>query len=318
MDRNDSPAGENRTPFKRRGSHKDMLAHLSNCIRGVDKENMMSSAEKHFVGSDDFEKASGRFGTPDSIVAKAQDLSPRKTTCDKKKELSESPAHCWRIDSSAKRERRFGHTPASIFHDSTEKKPTFVDYQVPSALNEPDLTSEKGALFLQELDPPLFMPQMMSPVKTGYYVEEASQRFNIFLKNPDSGVGIYQSREHRGRAEPGKCNCRNSQCLKMYCDCLKRGEYCVGCNCVGCENHPDSDERKKKVGGLFEKSKKAAGGLVVTSAEELKLKVMKNGCNCRKNSCLKKYCECHQFGLRCGKACRCLTCQNGREEAPSD
>jgi hypothetical protein len=32
------------------------------------------------------------------------------------------------------------------------------------------------------------------------------------------------------------CNCKNSKCLKLYCECFASGEYCRDCNCVGCEN----------------------------------------------------------------------------------
>ena len=31
-----------------------------------------------------------------------------------------------------------------------------------------------------------------------------------------------------------KCNCKNSKCLKLYCDCFKNGLPCHDCNCEGC------------------------------------------------------------------------------------
>ena len=37
-----------------------------------------------------------------------------------------------------------------------------------------------------------------------------------------------------------KCNCRNTKCLKLYCECLRRGDTCKDCNCNGCENHTHS------------------------------------------------------------------------------
>lgn len=33
-------------------------------------------------------------------------------------------------------------------------------------------------------------------------------------------------------------------------------------------------------------------------------------CKCLKSHCLKKYCECHSSGQRCGPDCRCLECEN--------
>ena len=36
-----------------------------------------------------------------------------------------------------------------------------------------------------------------------------------------------------------KCNCKNSKCLKMYCDCFTNRGFCKGCNCVNCHNLPE-------------------------------------------------------------------------------
>ena len=33
------------------------------------------------------------------------------------------------------------------------------------------------------------------------------------------------------------CKCKNSKCLKMYCECFTAGRFCDGnCNCLGCMN----------------------------------------------------------------------------------
>eukprot|EP00730_Choanoeca_flexa_P004123 TRINITY_DN11605_c0_g1_i4.p1 TRINITY_DN11605_c0_g1~~TRINITY_DN11605_c0_g1_i4.p1 ORF type:complete len:231 (+),score=7.43 TRINITY_DN11605_c0_g1_i4:333-1025(+) len=33
------------------------------------------------------------------------------------------------------------------------------------------------------------------------------------------------------------CNCKNSKCLKLYCDCFAHGGYCgPNCNCSNCQN----------------------------------------------------------------------------------
>ncbi|KAK8689550.1 hypothetical protein V6N13_088264 [Hibiscus sabdariffa] len=45
----------------------------------------------------------------------------------------------------------------------------------------------------------------------------------------------------------------------------------------------------------------------------------KRGCNCKRSSCLKKYCECFQAGVGCSPSCRCEGCKNsfGRKDGES-
>jgi hypothetical protein len=41
------------------------------------------------------------------------------------------------------------------------------------------------------------------------------------------------------------CNCKNSRCLKLYCECFASGIYCDGCNCVNCSNNPNCDDVRR-------------------------------------------------------------------------
>ena len=43
-----------------------------------------------------------------------------------------------------------------------------------------------------------------------------------------------------------QCNCKKSRCLKLYCECFARGDYCKDCNCVNCENTPREEDRAKR------------------------------------------------------------------------
>lgn len=36
----------------------------------------------------------------------------------------------------------------------------------------------------------------------------------------------------------------------------------------------------------------------------------KKGCKCKKNFCLKGYCDCFAKGLLCNDDCKCINCKN--------
>lgn len=114
------------------------------------------------------------------------------------------------------------------------------------------------------------------------------------------------------------CNCRNSKCLKLYCECLRKGGYCdASCNCVDCENHHYSKVRDDKIKHIEKKNPSAFKPIV--SIDDLEtVKVHNKGCNCKKNNCLKNYCECHQFGVLCSINCKCLSCKNTQEHISSN
>jgi hypothetical protein len=43
------------------------------------------------------------------------------------------------------------------------------------------------------------------------------------------------------------CHCKNSQCLKLYCDCFANGEFCrEGCQCHNCKNNVDHAEERAR------------------------------------------------------------------------
>jgi hypothetical protein len=39
------------------------------------------------------------------------------------------------------------------------------------------------------------------------------------------------------------CNCKNSQCLKLYCQCFSKFDFCDPdfCSCVGCANTKENE-----------------------------------------------------------------------------
>lgn len=100
----------------------------------------------------------------------------------------------------------------------------------------------------------------LPPPKLSTMAEGSSEHSALFSR-PSGGLPITMPSPRvlgsggRGGApvaagDPGskrkQCNCRNSRCLKLYCECFASGQYCFGCNCQGCHNNPENDDKRKR------------------------------------------------------------------------
>jgi hypothetical protein len=98
------------------------------------------------------------------------------------------------------------------------------------------------------------------------------------------------------------CNCKRSNCLKLYCDCFMAGLHCTaGCNCVTCKNNEDHPrERNMAIDVTLMRNANAFRPQLQTqpsspsrttsgkTIESPSVTTREKGCNCKKSFCLKK------------------------------
>ncbi|KAK0572110.1 hypothetical protein LWI29_026333 [Acer saccharum] len=95
-----------------------------------------------------------------------------------------------------------------------------------------------------------------------------------------------------------RCNCKKTQCLKLYCDCFAAGIYCAdSCTCQGCRNRPEYEDTVLETRQQIEsRNPLAFAPKIVQHANDIPVN---NGAN-----------------VGCSDGCRCEGCKNsyGRKE----
>jgi hypothetical protein len=123
------------------------------------------------------------------------------------------------------------------------------------------------------------------------------------------------------------CNCKNTKCIKLYCECFRNQIFCGNqCKCVCCNNDAQHmPERTRSMNEIVKKNPlafTASADKVVPVARKTLGDIAQSqaplgfqGCNCKKSRCLKKYCECYSNGLGCSPSCKCVECSNTEANA---
>lgn len=130
-----------------------------------------------------------------------------------------------------------------------------------------------------------------------------------------------------------KCNCKNSQCVKLYCKCFRTQSFCKDCSCSGCFNTTDNNVRRSMLKALHSRnvlgfptpfSSRSASlthphsaekrNFLIASSDVKPLVITTRGCNCKNSRCQKRYCECFLNNLGCGSQCKCTDCLNRDSE----
>ena len=140
------------------------------------------------------------------------------------------------------------------------------------------------------------------------FISYTSKKDNLKIKNSKSSEHASNSSFTTNNSvleknETFKCTCKNSNCLKFYCECFANGKTCQNCLCCNCQNTIEYKElRDKKYEEIIVKNPNAI--------KQINNKKRSWTCKCKNSFCSKKYCDCYQNHKFCTSKCKCINCRN--------
>ncbi|KRY39129.1 Protein lin-54 [Trichinella spiralis] len=166
---------------------------------------------------------------------------------------------------------------------------------IPVAINSPSTTKSPVASSVS--------PAVVSEVNGS---NETKAAFPATESTPEAPV--LKRRQVINNRRP--CNCTKSQCLKLYCDCFANGEFCSNCHCTNCLNNLTNElDRSRAIKSCLERNPMAFQPKIGKGRADTE-RLHNKGCNCKKSSCLKNYCECYEARVSCTVRCKCVGCRN--------
>ena len=127
----------------------------------------------------------------------------------------------------------------------------------------------------------------------------------IYENNENDSKNNESTNKNNNNDEPikKKCNCKNTNCLKFYCECFSNGKYCEDCFCCDCKNTEE-----------FEKLRTEKYNEKMSIDPNFMTRINSNKkswtCHCKNSNCIKNYCDCFHNGKTCNSKCKCIECHN--------
>ena len=193
-------------------------------------------------------------------------------------------------------------TKNNLFIQKRNRTNNLIDENIEKSENNIDSENKNGSMNDSNSDINMKSPRNQK-IKL-YQMNQLNNHDPFVCKKMSIDLDDDATNPNMGNKKSMGCNCKNSGCLKRYCECFSRMKYCErNCQCKNCLNNINFEKDRSEAIRLY---------LVKSPVSFKKINMDLNNitCNCKKSNCLKNYCECFQFGLKCTYSCGCVDCKN--------